>query len=264
MTQQAMELPTKGSLANVPKHLQQFVGGADAENEVGMEDMIIPRLGVAQAGMSPQLKKQNELYIEDLEAGQLFNTVTNEVYGEEVELIPLFFTKNWIEFAPDMGGVLGQYKTAEELPADALVWGRDADNKPVPPRVTEFKNRMCLIRSTISGNYEPILVSFKKGEVKFSDQWNSQIKLFRAADKLPCFGHTYTVAAKLKHTAKGEHYVKVTAPAGFTSEVIFKSAQDYFNTLKKGGYTVDTTGIESENVIDAEEAGDTSFDAPTE
>lgn len=253
-----LTVSTKGTLATVPAHLKQFVGMADSEREVRQEDLLIPRLAVAQAGMSPQLKKASELYIADLEEGDLFNTVTNEIYGKTCTVIPLFFTKNYIEFAPNMGGVLGQYSNIADVPKDGLTWGKDEEGKPVPPPVTEFKNRMCLIE-TEDGFYQPIIVSFKKGEVKFSDQWNSQIKFARMADGLPCFGHTYTVASKIKNKGAQSWYVKTVAPDGFTPEKIFGEAKNYFDQLHQGGYTVDTTGIEAD-AKESTDDGDTTFD----
>lgn len=254
MTDKLATVNQAGSLA-LPDHLKQFQGAHDAEDNVGRSDILIPRLAVAQAGMSPQLKKNHELYIPGLEEGQLFNTVTNEVYGDRATVIPLFFTKNYIQFAG--GGVLkvvAMYKTADEVPEGGLEWGEE-DGKRIPPAVTEFKNRMCLIQSE-SGFWQPIVVSFKKGENKHSDQWNSQIKFARLADKLPCFAHTYTVTAKTKTDGNKSWFVKVVSPLGFTPENIFMDAKNYFETLSQGGYTVDTTGIEPD-----EQQQETSFDS---
>lgn len=246
MTDKLATVNQGGTLAVVPDHLKQYQGVADAEANVGREDILIPRLAVAQAGMSPQLKKNHELYIADLEEGDLFNTVTNEIYGKAATVIPLFFTKNYIQFAG--GGVLkvvALYKDASEVPEGGLSWGQDEDGTRIPPAVTEFKNRMCLIQSG-SGFWQPIVVSFKKGENKFSDQWNSQIKFARLADRLPCFAHTYTVTSKTKTDGNKSWYVKVVSPSGFTPDNIFTQAKEYFEQLSQGGYTVDTTGIEPE------------------
>lgn len=244
---------TKGSLAVVPDYLKNQIGAQDAEQNVTNADILIPRLSLAQAGMSPQLKKQSELFIPGLEEGQLFNTVTNEIYGYEATVIPLFFTKNYIQFAG--GGelkVVAMYKDASEVPKGDLDWVVE-DGKRIAPRVTEFKNRMCLIRSE-SDTWQPIVVSFKKGENKFSDQWNSQIKFAKLADKLPCFAHTYKVTSKQKTDGSKSWYVKTVSPSGFTPENIFASAKAYFISLSRGGYTVDTSGVEPE------EDSDTSFD----
>ena len=48
----------------------------------------VPFLKIAQPG-SPEVKKQNPSYIEGLEAGQFFNSLTKEVYGSKIKLIPL-------------------------------------------------------------------------------------------------------------------------------------------------------------------------------
>lgn len=247
---------TKGTLAVVPEHLKKYVGAEDAEANVTNDDILIPRLAVAQAGMSPQLKKNNELFIPELEEGELFNTVTNENYGTKATVIPLFFTKNYVQFE---GGsslkVLNVYKTLADVPEGGLTWGVDDEGKRVPPPVTEFKNRMCLIL-TGAGTWQPIAVSFKKGEAKFSDQWNSHIKFARLADRLPCFAHTYTVSPKLKTQGQQSWYVKTVAPAGHTPDNIIAGADAYFTQLSKVGYTVDNSGIEPDEAVD----GDTSFD----
>jgi hypothetical protein len=246
MTDKLATLNQGGALTVVPDHLKQFQGVEDAEANVGRNDILIPRLAVAQAGMSPQLKKNHELFIPDLEEGQLFNTVINEIYGDTATVIPLFFTKNYIEF--EGGGVLkvkNMYQDISQVPKGGLDWSFE-DGQRVPPAVTEFKNRMCLILSG-SGSWQPIVVSFKKGENKFSDQWNSQIKFARLADKLPCFAHTYTITSKIKTDGNKSWYVKVVSPLGFTPENIFAQANEYFNQLSQGGYTVDTTGVEPES-----------------
>ena len=253
-----LAVSTKGSLATVPEYLKNAVGVMDAEAEIKNDDLLIPRLSVAQDGMSPQLKKQHELFIPGLEAGQLFNTVTSEVYGDEAVVIPLFFNKNYIEFEP--GGalkVVSIYKDASEVPEGGLSWGTGPDGKRVAPIVTEFKNRMCLVLSN-SGQWQPIVVSFKKGEVKFSDQWNSLIKFARLADRLPCFAHTYKVVPKMKTDGSKSWFVKTVKAFGFTPEAIFGEAKSYFEQLSQGGYTVDTTGIEPEG--ENADEGDASFD----
>jgi hypothetical protein len=55
---------------------------------------------------------------------------------------------------------------------------------------------------TQHGTWQPIVVSFKKGENKFSDQCNSQIKFARLADRLPAFAHTYLFEAEERNMAR--------------------------------------------------------------
>ena len=57
--------------------------------------------------MSPQLQKQNGSYIPGASAGDMYNTVTNEIYaGEEgISVVPCAYNKKFIEWIPrEKGG----------------------------------------------------------------------------------------------------------------------------------------------------------------
>src|ERR1041385_829350 len=107
----AIEKQENNALATVPEHLQQYMAEEKYRDQISMDDITIPRLGLAQGGLSPQLKKANESYIPGLQEGDLFNTATGQIYGPKVTVVPLFHFKNWIHFKDikDGGGVIGQY-----------------------------------------------------------------------------------------------------------------------------------------------------------
>src|ERR1035437_4670134 len=94
------------ALAEVPEFLRAELGNQAGMENVEQGDLLLPRLGLCQA-LSPHKRKSHALYIEGLEEGQLFNTVTKEIYGEELEVIMLFFFKNRIKYFPidDGGGI---------------------------------------------------------------------------------------------------------------------------------------------------------------
>lgn len=60
--------------------------GRGLEN-VTNDDITIPRLAIVQAG-SPQRKKKDEKYIEGAEEGNIFNTVTNQLFSDSIIVIP--------------------------------------------------------------------------------------------------------------------------------------------------------------------------------
>jgi hypothetical protein len=89
------------AIEQVPDYVTQ---GAVGTEEVEREDLTLPRIGIAQS-LSPQRKKTDARYIPGLDEGQLFNTVTRQIYGEKVQLIPLFFFKQQMKFKDiDEGG----------------------------------------------------------------------------------------------------------------------------------------------------------------
>lgn len=237
------------SLAVIPQHLQKFAGSRDGKEGVSQEDLLIPRLAIAQAGMSPQLKKSNEAYMPDLEAGQLFNTVTGQIYGDQVAVLPLFFFKQYFHMKPisEGGGIIAQYAKKEDVPPALLEW-KDGN----PPICTEYKCRMCLVAGE-DGRLQPIVLSFKSTGMKTAKQWNSLISML----DLPSYARFYNFTVVTKRKGEQEWFGINPAIGKFTDEALFSKAQQYFRDLQDAGYKVDTTGL------DEEESGDTDFQGQT-
>jgi hypothetical protein len=70
-----------------------------------MDDMAIPRLVILQS-LSPQCQKGQPGYIKGAESGQLFNSVTGELFDGEkgVNVIPVAYRKTHIEWTPRAKG----------------------------------------------------------------------------------------------------------------------------------------------------------------
>ena len=75
---------------NAPAHIKTE-GNRGSEN-VGTDDLVIPRLEIVQA-LSPAVKKGDPGYIKGAELGDLTNSVTRKNYGESVLVIPVHYTK---------------------------------------------------------------------------------------------------------------------------------------------------------------------------
>lgn len=170
--------------AALPDYLQEMKGQRLGQENVSQEDVLIPRLGLCQS-LSPQKKKNNEAFIENLEEGDLFNTVSQEIYGRSITLIPIFFFKTFIHFKPikEGGGIIAQYPTKADVPPELLEW-KDGN----PPVITEFKNQFCA-RVTEDGKLEPIVASFKSTGIKTAKKWQSYINMLNA----PSFVRQYVL-----------------------------------------------------------------------
>jgi hypothetical protein len=99
-----------------------FVDKADnfeGFEQISTQTMAIPFVRIAQDS-SPQLKKNNPGYIEELEAGDFFNTVSKVVYGKKLKAIVLKFERIYIEWLPNRGGFVGYHsvENAERIAAD--------------------------------------------------------------------------------------------------------------------------------------------------
>ena len=246
MTDTALVTREQNSLT-IPEHLKGSVGGRLGRENVEKDDVLIPRLSVAQEGMSPQMKKKNENYNPDLEDGDIFDSLSGEIYGKEVTVIPLFFFKNFIKFRPQAegGGVLAQYSSKSEVPMKELAW---VDG--VKPATTEFKNRMCIINS--KNGIKPIVVSFKSSGIKCAKKWEYLI----GETNMDAFARAYHLRS-ITMTRGEQSWNGLDVRAGdFVPAEFYKAAKDYFTQLQEGGFKVDTSGLEgAEENQDAEAPG---------
>mgnify|MGYP003676249987 CR=1 FL=1 len=79
--------------------------------EVTTDDLQMPFVRVLHA-MSPQLKKSNASFIEGAAQGDIFNTVTGQVWSGEkgILVLPVYYQLKYIEFVPRSqgGGFVGE------------------------------------------------------------------------------------------------------------------------------------------------------------
>ena len=208
--------------------------------EADQRDMTLPRIAVCQA-MTPQRKKNAPNFIQGLEEGQLFNTLTTEIYGEEIEVTPIFMFKSQIKFNPidDGGGIDCQAlngKSGGRLhPTDCETcpfnqWGPDGD----PPECLKFYNYVSLVKP----KNELAVISLKSKAIKVAKQWNSLIKL-RNADT---FAGVYKIVVVTDTGAGQEFYNIAVKNAGWTDASTYKLGESYFNALKGKTIAVDMEG----------------------
>lgn len=246
------------AIEQVPEHLKGMIGNQSGMEQVEQADLLLPRLGLCQA-LSPQRRKSDAAYIEGLEEGQLFNTVTKENYGVELEIIALFFFKNRIKyFDIDEGGGV------DCLSANAIDGGRispdgcsickfskwgngetDDAHGNDSPLCTLYHNFMAFLPDTNS----PIAISYKSTGLKVSKQLLASIRL----TQLPMYAKRYKVTVVEMKSGSNVWYEKKLTLAGFVEPELFKSMEQQFKVLKDMNIQIDTTG----------EGGDTSFGSET-
>lgn len=241
----ALEVRGNTTLAPIPEHLRGDVGSRDGKEGVGQADLILARLKLAQ-NLSNEMKKSNENYNPELEEGQFFNSVTGEIYGNTVTVIPLHFFNEYIEFDADTRKVVKYYQRGEVPPAEDLVVVNGQK-----PKVTTFKNRMSLLVKE-DGTFEPIVVGFKYvGKKTPTNKWNYLI----AEKNLPAYAYTYKLESTTVSNDKGEWAGGKFTRLDFTPAAIYEQAKSFFAALQEAGVKVDVADIDQE-----QETNDTDFD----
>lgn len=219
--------------------------------EQSASDIIFPRIVLCQSG-TPQGKRSNPQYIDGLLEGQMFNSLTNTIYGERIAIVPIYFFKMRMMFKPidEGGGVLCFSRNANECnleegrPCTHDKWGPDGQK----PECMEISNWFCYMPAT----REQIVWSCKASGLKAARQLNSLTRLSNSDS----WARGYEVKAQGARGPGGQDYFTFAVkPLGWVSEDTFKICEELYKgivpALKAGAAAMDTTGLDRE--------GDTSF-----
>lgn len=230
----------------VPDYLKDNTTTRGSEN-VTMEDLVIPRLEIVQ-GLSPAVKKGDPGYIKGAEAGMLNNSVTRELYGESVMVIPVYFMVQYLvwrdrKMAQNLGissegGFFGAFNTEREARERAAAEGGEA--KAIT--IIDTPQHFCLLINQNTGEVSEVMVSMPRTKAKISRQWNSLVKL-NGGDR---FSRVYALSADYVKNAQGDFYNFRIAAAGFPSLGLFKQAETLYNNISSGERRVvmDVSGLD--------------------
>jgi len=240
---EALALTNEQVLAARPDYIKE---GSRGQEEVSLRDMVLPRLGLCQTN-SRARNKNNEKYIKGLEEGQLFNTLTGEIYGEKVQIVPLFFYHSRIMFR-DMnegGGIICQAPDGKKCqlnnggPCLHSMWGPKGE----PPECNEFFNYPSLVyKGPGEQTNDLIIVSLKTTGLEAGRNLNSMIRM-RNADT---FAGIYELSSYADKNPAGNDYYTWRVRNGnppWTDPVLLAKAEKMykivFEGLKSGTITVD-------------------------
>lgn len=214
-----IEAAKQAALAR-PDYLPQ--GNAGTEH-IKKDDMQMPRLGLAQA-LSPQLIEGKPEYIPDLRAGQMFNTLSQQVYGKG----PLTFSilradpPRGIEFNPrDAGGGVKDPNVPLDDPRMKFTTGPNGES--INPIATKFYDFILEINGS-----ELIALSLKASGLKVARTLNGLIKLRNA----PIWAGLYKVSSISVQGPKGTYYTYAISNAGWVSREDAPRVENLFNGLR--------------------------------
>ena len=153
----------------------EFAGDGAA---FGADEMQIPFIRALQA-LSPQLNKKKPEYIDGAEQGDLFNTVTGQVWkGEEgVTIIPCYQVTKYLEFTPrDMGGGFrGEISPTNPVLQQTTRQG-SKELLPTGNELVKSDQHYCLVLDG-EGSFQPAVIDMKSTQLKVSRRWKTQIAM---------------------------------------------------------------------------------------
>lgn len=227
----------------VPEYLQGATQARGSEN-VGMEDIVIPRLELIQ-GLSPAVKPGDPGEIDGAKMGMMNNSVTRELYGDTVYVVPVYYTKQWLVWRArkdkkgksQEGGFFGAFNTPEEAQARA-----DKENDE-SIEIIDTPQHLCLLIKD-DGTTEEILISLPRTKAKVSRKWNSQVRL-AGGDR---FSRVYQIGTVLEKNSQGDFYNFDIKMKGYPAKELFKKAEALYNSVAAGDRKVvmDVSGFDGD------------------
>lgn len=207
---------------------------------VTSQDLTIPRLDIVQQ-LSPQVKQGDPLYNEDAEEGDIMNSVTKQLIGKSVTIVPVYFRKEYVVWKSRKkgGGFFGAFATeaeaARHLKQEVLVEeGGRADDYEVLDTAQHF----CLLVRPDGDQFkiEEVVVSMNKSKMKASRQWNTLVTM-AGGDR---FSRFYTLSTVDDKNKNGDEYKNWSVQQrGYVPEEVFRRAEAVYEAVRRGERDVD-------------------------
>ena len=206
---------------DVPDYINR--GAARGSEEVGSEDMVLPRLDIVQA-LSP-IKE----HVEGLKDGTLINSVTQEVFGEHIYFVPVYYRMEYLVWKDQQkgGGFFGAFPSMAAAKARIDEAVQDGEN-PADIAVVDTPVQYGL-KITTDGKTEQLVISMPKTKAKISRKWNAMIQI-AGGDR---FSRVYKLGTFKDENKQGQKYFNFTVtPAGFTPKAAYMEAERLYEVFK--------------------------------
>ena len=161
-------------VGNISADLIMSNAGKGLEN-ITSEDITIPRLAIIQSN-SPQRKKKDEKYIEGADEGDIFNTVTGEIYKEPLTVIPCAYRKSYVEWIPREKG--GGFVQAYDMRPSATITDPATKKSSLKNgnQLVDTAEHYIVIRKE-DDTYESAVLTMTSSNLTVSRKWNTLLKM---------------------------------------------------------------------------------------
>ena len=214
---------------DLPDFLQK--GSQRGAENVGSDDVIIPRIELIQA-LSPARKKNDPAYIEGADEGMLFNNVTRELYGLDVTVVPVYYTKQHLVWKDrKQGGGTNGFRGAFMSKSDAEHAISELAEEGL--EVVDTAQHFVLVHH--NGKWSEAVLSMAKSKIKVSKRWNS---LMRLTDT-DSFSRAYKLSSVTETNARNEQYYNYNITAmGFVPKDVYEQGEKLYGVISRDGVKV--------------------------
>jgi hypothetical protein len=241
------QLEKRGTVAmERPSFIKE--GDVRGTENITSEDIKPPALRIAQSGSKEIKRSEPASYIEDLREGELFNSSSREIYGEDpVRLLIVHqLGHRHLEFAPQSeGGGVIDFNVPDGDPRTEFTESViDGKRVRVKPRATKFYDFLILLLRE-EGRNQLMTMSLKSTQLKKAVQLNTLL----AQSKMPSFAHLIEASPVPEKKGAFNIYGWRFDPVGYPTEAQYTEASGLYDKLKKVKIEVETEGTEADPEI---------------
>ena len=230
---------TEVAIPNLSSLLEEEAG-AGLENFT-TEDMQIPFIRILQA-LSPQLNKQDSMYIQGAEQGDIFNTVSQQVYKSDqgVIVVPCFFEKKFLEFAlRSSGGGFIRELSADDKDIGLTTREGAAEMLPSGNELVRTHQHVVMAMDPETNQGAPAILDMKKTQLKVSRRWNTVKNGIRlpSGNPMPLYGTAWSIKTVAESNDQGSWYnykIDRVTEASKELETMMLEARNIYQSFRKG------------------------------
>lgn len=227
--------PAASTAMAIPDYMKQ--GDRRGTENLASADVRPPALRLAQS-MSPETKRSEPAFIDGLREGDLFNSITQEIYGDkamEILVINSLGHRN-VEFDPTNKGQVIDFNVPDGDPRTEFTDEvRDGQKVRVRPRATKFYDYLVLLLLE-DGRREVATLSLKGTQLKKAVTLNTLIKM----SNLPSFAHRIALTPVPEKKGSYSYYGYRVAKVGYASEADYQAAEKLFAEMSGKTVQLDT------------------------
>lgn len=220
-----------GALATRPDFIK--AGDVRGAENIGTDDIKPPALKLAQSTSKETKRHEPEKYIEGLREGELFNSLTKEIYGEgplRLVIVAMLGHRH-VEFDPNDKNIVLDFNVPDGDPrTDFTNEVKDGKRIRVKPKATKFYDYLVYV---VHADRDPELMalSFKSTQLKKAVDLNTLL----GGLKMPTFAVSFSATVVPERRKDHAFYGWRLVLEGYVTPEIYKAASDTYDQIVKGG-----------------------------
>jgi len=256
---------TKTDLVVSKEQLPAVVGVNEGRgfDDMDQDDLIIPYAKLMQP-LSPEVQDDEHA----AKVGDIVNSLTGHVYGNNIKFVPIVFQKRRIKWIPrDNGGGMecasnnAQFPDTAEMFAERCAacpfskWQKDDAGGPLAPECDLMYVFPAIVVGKVDNENKLIAISFGKTSFKAGKRL---VNIARMAGG-DIFSKPYTLTTHKVKNDKGVFFVLDAEMAGKLSKEDYQEAEGYFDMLDNMKYKLHDEQVDDTPVAASSDEEETPF-----